>query len=79
MNAHEHDFLAMLVRTYEHSLMEIADVEANVMECAQKFHFAVSLIETIPGIQRLPQKQIDCQGEKVGVGIDTDIRLSIVQ
>lgn len=53
LTAHERDFLSMLVRTYEHSLIEISDVEAKIMECAQKYDEAVSLIETVPGIQRL--------------------------
>lgn len=53
LDAHERDFLSMLVRAYEHSLTEIADVEAKTMECAQQFDSAISLIETIPGVQRL--------------------------
>ena len=53
LNAHEQEFLAMLVRNYEHSQTEIADVESKIMECAQNFNSAISLIETIPGIQRL--------------------------
>jgi Transposase and inactivated derivatives len=52
LNAHEREFLSMLVRTYEHSLTEIEAVEAKIMECAQKYEAAVSLIESIPGIQR---------------------------
>ena len=51
--AHEMEFLSMLVRTYEHSMEEIADVEAKLMVCAQKYEAAVSLIETVPGIQRI--------------------------
>lgn len=53
MTAHERDFLSMLVRTYEHSLTEIAEVETKIMECAKKYDATVSLIETIPGIQHL--------------------------
>lgn len=53
LNTHEREFLSMLVRTYEHSQAEIADVEVKIMECAQKYESAISLIETIPGIQRL--------------------------
>jgi len=52
LDAHERDFLSMLVRIYDHSLTEIAEVEAKIMECAQKFDSAITLIESIPGIQR---------------------------
>jgi len=53
LNTHEREFLTMLVRTYKHSLTEIEAVEAKITECARKFDSAISLIETIPGIQRL--------------------------
>jgi transposase len=53
LSVHERDFLSMLVRIYEHSLTEIAEVESKIMECAQKYDATISLIETIPGIQRL--------------------------
>lgn len=53
MTAHEMDFLSMLVRIYERSLTEITEVEASLMQCAQKYEATVSLIETVPGIQRL--------------------------
>jgi len=53
LSVHERDFLSMLVRIYEHSLTEIAEVESKIMECAQKYEATISLIETIPGIQRL--------------------------
>lgn len=52
MNVHERTFLSTLVHVYEHCQAEIAEVETRILECAEKFNAAISLLETIPGIQR---------------------------
>jgi len=53
LSVHEREFLSMLVRIYEQNLVEIERVEAKIMECAQKYDAAVTLLETIPGISNL--------------------------
>lgn len=53
MSLHERRFLAILVQTYLQCLAEIAEIERNIEDCAEKFKREITLISTIPGIQNL--------------------------
>lgn len=53
LSPHEQSFLNMLLEIYDHSLCEIAKIEAKIDLCAEKFDSAISLLETIPGVQRI--------------------------
>lgn len=65
MSEHDRRFLSMLVRNYEQCLREIEAVEAEIETCSRKFDGAITLLETIPGINRLTATTIISE-----IGID---------
>lgn len=74
INGHERVFLSMLVRTYENCMNEICEIESHIQQCAEKFEAATSLLETIPGIQKLSAVSIISE-----IGIDLSMFPSAAQ